>query len=380
MTETSDILVIGAGMAGASAAYELSGNASVTVLEQESQPGYHTTGRSAALFTETYGNLTIRTLTSAGRSFMKAPPDDFGEHPLLTPRGTLLVAREDQLGALETAFSQSPATAEPVRRIDTAEAVALNPALNPNYVAAAIYEPAAEDIDVHALHNGYLRGLRQRGGRVVTGAGVQALSREGGVWVAQTRASRFTAPVVVNAAGAWCDVIAGLAGIRPCGLVPKRRTAFTFDGPTFDGPDGLDISAAPATIDIDEQFYFKPESGRILGSPADETPSPPCDAQPDELDVALGVDRIEKATILTVRRLLNKWAGLRSFVADKTPVVGFEPAADGFFWLAGQGGYGIQTAPALSRVVAALITTGDLPADIKAHGLDKAMLAPARLR
>jgi D-arginine dehydrogenase len=380
MTETSDILVIGAGMAGASAAYELSGNASVTVLEQESQPGYHTTGRSAALFTETYGNLTIRTLTSAGRSFMKAPPDDFGEHPLLTPRGTLLVAREDQLGALETAFLQSPATAEPVRRIDTAEAVVLNPALNPNYVAAAIYEPAAEDIDVHALHNGYLRGLRRHGGRVVTGAGVQALSREGGVWVAQTRAGRFTAPVVVNAAGAWCDVIAGLAGVRPCGLVPKRRTAFTFDAPTFDGPDGLDISAAPATIDIDEQFYFKPESGRILGSPADETPSPPCDAQPDELDVALGVDRIEKATILTVRRLLNKWAGLRSFVADKTPVVGFEPAADGFFWLAGQGGYGIQTAPALSRVVAALITTGDLPADIKAHGLDKAMLAPARLR
>ena len=385
MTETSDILVIGAGMAGASAAYELSGNASVTVLEQESQPGYHTTGRSAALFTETYGSLAIRTLTSAGRSFMKAPPDDFGEHPLLTPRGTLLVAREDQLGALETAFLQSPATAEPVRRIDTAEAVALNPALNPNYVAAAIYEPAAEDIDVHALHNGYLRGLRRHGGRVVTGAGVQALSREGGVWVAQTRAGRFTAPVVVNAAGAWCDVIAGLAGVRPCGLVPKRRTAFTFDaptfdGPNFDGPDGLDISAAPATIDIDEQFYFKPESGRILGSPADETPSPPCDAQPDELDVALGVDRIEKATILTVRRLLNKWAGLRSFVADKTPVVGFEADADGFFWLAGQGGYGIQTAPALSRVVAALITTGDLPADIKAHGLDKAMLAPARLR
>ena len=375
MTETSDILVIGAGIAGASAAYDLSGNASVTVLEQESQPGYHTTGRSAALFTETYGNLTIRTLTSAGRAFMKAPPEDFGEHPLLTPRGTLLVAREDQLGALDTALAQTPVAAEPVCRIDTAEAVALNPALNPNYVAAAIYEPAAEDIDVHALHNGYLRGLRRRGGRVVTGAEVKALSREGGAWVAQTRAGRFAAPVVVNAAGAWCDVIAGLAGVRPCGLVPKRRTAFTFDA-----PDGLDISAWPATIDIDEQFYFKPEAGRILGSPADETPSPPCDTQPEELDVALGIDRIEKATILTVRRLINKWAGLRSFVADKTPVVGFEPEADGFFWLAGQGGYGIQTSPALSRVVAALVTTGDLPADIKARGLDKAMLSPARLR
>jgi D-arginine dehydrogenase len=157
-------------------------------------------------------------------------------------------------------------------------------------------------------------------------------------------------------------------------LVPKRRTVFTFDA-----PDGLDISAWPATIDIDEQFFFKPDAGRIIGSPADETPSPPCDAQPEELDVALGIDRIEKATNLTVRRLVNKWAGLRSFVADKTPVVGFDPQADGFFWLAGQGGYGIQTSPALSRAVAALITTGDLPAELTARGLKKAMLAPARL-
>jgi D-arginine dehydrogenase len=351
MTETCDILVIGAGIAGASAAYEMSADAHVVVLEQESQPGYHTTGRSAALFTETYGNLTIRTLTSAGRAFFQAPPAEFGEHPLLTPRGTLLTARADQT-----------------------EAIALNPALNPDYIAAAIYEPAARDIDVHALHGGYLRGLRQRGGRLVTGAGVQALSRDGGTWVVITRAGHFAAPIVVNAAGAWCDEVAGLAGVRPCGLVPKRRTVFTFDA-----PDGLDISAWPATIDIDEQFFFKPDAGRIIGSPADETPSPPCDAQPEELDVALGIDRIEKATNLTVRRLVNKWAGLRSFVADKTPVVGFDPQADGFFWLVGQGGYGIQTSPALSRAVAALITTGDLPAELTARSLKKAMLAPARL-
>jgi D-arginine dehydrogenase len=348
MTETCDILVIGAGIAGASAAYELSADAHVVVLEQESQPGYHTTGRSAALFTETYGNLTIRTLTSAGRAFFQAPPAEFGEHPLLTPRGTLLTARADQIGALEAALAQTPTTVEPVRRIDAAEAIALNPALNPDYIAAAIYEPAARDIDVHALHGGYLRALRQRGGRLVTGAGVQALSRDGGTWVAGTRAGNFAAPIVVNAAGAWCDEVAGLAGVRPCGLVPKRRTVFTFDA-----PDGLDISAWPATIDIDEQF--------------------------EELDVALGIDRIEKATNLTVRRLVNKWAGLRSFVADKTPVVGFDPQADGFFWLAGQGGYGIQTSPALSRAVAALITTGDLPAELTARGLDKATLAPARL-
>jgi D-arginine dehydrogenase len=374
MTQTCDILVIGAGIAGASAAYELSVAADVVVLEQESQPGYHTTGRSAALFTETYGNLTIRTLTSAGRAFFQAPPAEFGEHPLLTPRGTLMTARADQIGALEAVLAQTPTTAEPVRRIDADEAIALNPSLNPDYIAAAMYEPAARDIDVHALHGGYLRGLRQRGGRLVSGAGVQALSREGGTWVAGTRAGRFEAPIVVNAAGAWCDEIAGLAGVRPCGLVPKRRTVFTFDA-----PDGLDISAWPATIDIDEQFFFKPDAGRILGSPADETPSPPCDAQPEELDVALGIDRIEKATNLTVRRLVNKWAGLRSFVADKIPVVGMDTQVDGFFWLAGQGGYGIQTSPALSRAVAALITTGDLPAELTARGLEKAMLAPARL-
>ncbi len=370
MTETCDILVIGAGIAGASAACELSASADVIVLEAESQPGYHTTGRSAALFTETYGNLTVRTLTSAGRGFFETPPEGFAEHPLLTSRGTLLVARQDQLGSLEETLAETAA-----QRIDGAEAVTLNPVLNPDYVAAAIFEPGAEDIDVHALHGGYLRGLRRRGGRLVTGAEVRALARQDGAWVAETRAGRYAAPIVVNAAGAWCDVVAGLAGVRPCGLVPKRRTAFTFDP-----PDGLDISNWPATIDIDEQFYFKPDAGRILGSPADETPSPPCDAQPEEIDLALGIDRIERATRLTVRRLVNRWAGLRSFVADKTPVVGMDPAADGFFWLAGQGGFGIQTSPALARTVVALIATGDLPADLIARGLDKAMLAPDRLR
>jgi D-arginine dehydrogenase len=375
LMETCDLLVIGAGIAGGSAACALSASASVILLEQEGQPGYHTTGRSAALFTETYGNLTIRTLTSAGRVFFKAPPEEFGAHPLLTPRGTLLIARDDQTGTLDAALAQMPATAEPVRRVTAAEAIALNPALDPDYIAAAIYEPAAEDIDVHALHGGFLRRLRRRGGRLVTGAGVRALSRQGGVWVADTPAGRFAAPIVVNAAGAWCDVIAGLAGVRPCGLVPKRRTAFTFDP-----PEGINVSRWPATIDIDERFYFKPEAGRILGSPADETPSPPCDAQPEELDLAIGVDRIERATTLRVGHLVSKWAGLRSFVADKTPVVGFDPEAEGFFWLAGQGGYGIQTSPALGCTTAALIEAGDLPEDLKARGLEKSMLAPERLR
>jgi len=166
-----------------------------------------------------------------------------------------------------------------------------------------------------------------------------------------------------------------VAGVRPVGLVPKRRTAFTFEP-----PEGMEIAAWPATIDIDERFYFKPDAGRILGSPADETPSEPCDAQPEELDLAIGVDRIETATRLRVKRLASKWAGLRTFAPDKTPVVGFDAGAEGFFWLAGQGGYGIQTAPALARAAAGLILAGDLPGDLKARGLDKAALAPERLR
>ncbi|HUF86138.1 MAG TPA: FAD-binding oxidoreductase [Thermohalobaculum sp.] len=374
MTETCDIMVIGAGIAGASAAFELAREAAVIVLEQESQPGYHTTGRSAALFTEAYGNLAIRRLTSAGRGFFEDPPEDFTGHPLLAPRGTLFIARADQLGTLGRALAQTPEGAE-VRRLSGPEAVALNPALDPGYVAAALYEPQARDIDVHALHAGFLRGLRRRGGRLVTGARVEGLARQAGAWVAATPAGRFAAPVVVNAAGAWADAVAALAGVRPVGLVPKRRTAFTFEA-----PEGWDIAGWPATIDIDERFYFRPDAGRILGSPADETPSPPCDAQPEEIDIAVGVDRIERATRLTVRRLASKWAGLRSFVADKTPVLGFAPDAEGFFWLAGQGGYGIQTSPALARAAAALVGTGDLPADLKARGLEKAALAPGRLR
>ena len=214
-----------------------------------------------------------------------------------------------------------------------------------------------------------------RSGRLVTGARVQALTHADGVWTASTKAGAFAAPVVVNAAGAWCDEVATLAGAVQVGLVPKRRTAFTFDP-----SDGMDPGAWPATIDVDEQFYFRPDAGRILGSPADETPSRPCDAQPDEMDLALGAHRIEEATLLQVRRMVTKWAGLRSFVADKTPVVGFDHQAEGFFWLAGQGGYGIQTSPALGRAAAALIATGELPEDLKTSGLDKAMLAPERLR
>lgn len=366
-------MVIGAGIAGASAAYELAAFGRVLVLERESQPGYHTTGRSAALFTETYGNATMRALTRASKAFLAVPPAGFASVPLLAPRGTLLAARADQRAALERTFAECAALVGNLELWTGARVRERVPVFTEAQVDGGLWEPDAMDIDVHALHQGFLRGLRARGGEVVCNAEVIALERGGEDWVVETRIGRYTAPIVVNAAGAWADEIGRLATAGPIGLVPKRRTAITFDPPR-----GLSIERWPAVIDVDEQWYFKPDAGRILASPADETPSPPCDAQPDEYDIAVLIDRITNATTLSIPRIHAKWAGLRSFVADKTVVAGFDPRQRGFFWLAGQGGYGIQTAPAAGRVAAALARGGPLPADVQALGVRAGDLAPDR--
>jgi D-arginine dehydrogenase len=374
MTSTPcDVLIIGAGIAGASAAYEIAASAQVIVLEAEAQPGYHTTGRSAALYAETYGNAVMRALTTASKNFYLYPPAGFAAHPLLTPRGALYVARHDQLAALDKLQAEVSALVPKVQRLSLQQVAARVPVFAPAQVSAGLWAPDEMDIDVHALHQGYLRGLMQRGGRVVCKAQVTALAHAQGRWQVHTTAGVFAAPVIVNAAGAWADAVAALAGAAKIGLTPKRRTAITFDAPA-----GLALSNVPAVCDVDEQWYFKPEAGRILASPADETPSPPCDAQPDELDVAVLVDRITQATTLQVPRIHSKWAGLRSFVADKTIVAGFDAQAPGFFWLAGQGGYGIQTAPALGRVAAALIRGEKMPADVQALGVDAGAIAPTR--
>ncbi len=373
--ENCDILIIGAGIAGLSAAYELSKFAKVIVLEAENQPGYHTTGRSAAIYTRNYGNQDIRILTKASHGFFTSNPQGFSDHPLLSPRGALFIAREDQLKTLDTARADAQAKSAAIQRLNVAETIEINSALDPEYFSAALYEPDACDIDVHSLHNGYRAGLLGRGGQVAVNSQVHSISRHKGVWKLSSRAGGFTAPILVNAAGAWGDVIAGMAGVRPVGLVPKRRTVFTFVPP----PE-LDISHWPLTLDIDEQFYFKPDAGQVLASPADETPSPPCDAQPEELDIAVAVDRLQTATTLKVTRIANKWAGLRSFVAGKTPVVGMDDEVEGFFWLVGQGGYGIQTAPAIAIAVAELINTGNLPEMLTSMGLQAKHLGPGRLR
>ncbi|MBP2314847.1 NAD(P)/FAD-dependent oxidoreductase [Azospirillum soli] len=380
MVERIDFLVVGAGMAGASAAYELASHGSVLVLEREPQPGYHSTGRSAALYTQTYGHPVVRALTVASWDFYTAPPEGFTEHPLLTPRGVLLIGRADQTAALDEAFAEGRRLTPSVERFDAAGALARAPFLRDDYVAGAVWEPDAMDIDVHAIHTGYLRGLKARGGRVVTDAGVRAVERRDGLWVATTPAGVFAAPVLVNAAGAWVDALAELAGVRPIGLVPKRRTAITFDPVFADPSEAGGLNGWPMVIDVDEQFYVKPDAGRLLLSPADETPVEPCDVQPEELDIAVAIDRMEQAARFSVRRIAHKWAGLRSFVADKVPVAGFDDEAAGFFWLAGQGGYGIQTAPAMGRTAAALATGGALPPEVAALGVSAADLAPSRLR
>ena len=373
METTFDFVVIGAGIAGASAGYELSRHGRVAVLEREDAPGRHSTGRSAAMYIETYGNAEIRCLTRASRAFYENPPEGFCDHPLLSQRGVMMIADDGQMDELAGFEEEIGAPAPGIDRLSRDGAVERVSILKPDAAAAAVLEHDASDIDVHALHQGYLKGLRQRGGEVVVNAEVSALRRDGDNWRVETRAGTFSAPVVVNAAGAWSDEVAMLAGARPVGLVPKRRTAITIDV-----PQGVESGEWPVVADIGEQFYFRPESGRLMVSPADETEMPPCDVQPDELDVAITVDRFETATSVKVSRIEHKWAGLRSFVADKCLVIGFDDEVEGFFWLAGQGGYGIQTAPAAARTAASLIVSGVLPDDVAATGLEPAALAPDR--
>ena len=373
--ERCDFLVVGAGMAGASAAFWLAERGRVVVLEQEDVAGYHTTGRSAAMYMQTYGGPLTKGLAVTGRSFLTDPPSDFAASPLLSPREVLYVGRADQIDMLDRFYEENRRRVPTLARLDANQALEQPVPLREDYVAGAVLEPEAEEIDVAALHQGFLRGLRARGGTLMTEAAVTAFARARGLWHAETPAGAYCAPVVVNAAGAWCDAVAALAGVAPIGLQPKRRTAFIFDGPA----DGS-VGDWPMVHDIDDAFYLKPDAGRILGSPADETPSEPCDVYPEELDIAIGADRIMQATTLDIRHIRNKWAGLRSFVGDRQPVAGFDGAAEGFFWLAGQGGAGIMTAPALGMVTAALVTGEQLPQAVAAHGITAERLGPGRLR
>ena len=367
-----DFIVIGAGIAGASVAAHLAEHGRVVLLEAEQHAGYHSTGRSAALFSQIYGNAVIRALSRASRSFLFDPPSGFSPSPLVRPRDTLYVARADQLDAL-TRFRTDADVCAGTIELTADEAHARVPVFRPGYLAAALLEQGSADIDVDALHQGFLRVARSRGAEVVMNGAVKRLDRVHGRWSAETSRGTWSASVVVNAAGAWGDAVAQLAGIAPVGLQPLRRTALLIDTPA-----GLHSEDWPASIDIAEGFYFKPDAGLLLLSPADETPSPACDVQPEDIDVAVAVDRFEQATGTQVRRVKHRWAGLRVFSPDRSPVVGFDPDAEGFLWLVGQGGYGIQTSVALGRVAAALALRQPLPKDILDRGVREGMLSRSR--
>jgi D-arginine dehydrogenase len=370
---TADFLVIGAGIAGASVAYELAASARVIVLERELQPGYHSTSRSAALFSEIYGNETVRGLSRASRNFLLDPPREFSDIPLLSPRGSLYIASSEQRARLER-LRNEPDVARSTRELSAQAALRMVPVLRPECAVHCVLEPGAMDLEVAQLHQSFIKGLRRRGGSIVQNCAIEAIEYSNSLWSVRTADANFSAAVLINAAGAWADAVAALAQVRTIGLEPKRRTALLFKPP----PE-LRVADWPMVHDVEETFYFKPDAGKLLLSPVDETPCPPCDAQPDEMDLAIAVDRLEQATTLAVKHVTHSWAGLRSFAPDRSPVVGFDADSEGFFWLAAQGGFGIQTSPALSRTAAALALRKPLPEDVTAQGVDESALSPRRL-
>ena len=371
-----DTLIIGAGIAGASLGYRLAGRQKVLLLEREAQPGYHSTGRSAAMFMEAYGTPQIQALTRASRAFYEAPPQGFCEHPLLEPRGCLYVASLEQRTLLEQTHAQNLANGTKVSLLDRDAALALVPSLRAENLAGAVLEAGAMDLDVHALHQGFLRGYRAAGGELRCNAELIQAWYLDDLWQVQLGdGSHVQARQLVNAAGAWADRVAEQCGVARIGLQPCRRSAFTFPGPA-----DQDFARWPAVIGVDESFYFKPDAGQLLGSPANADPVEPQDAAPEELDVALGIYNIEAMTTLAIRRPSHTWAGLRSFVADGDLVIGFDVHAPAFFWLAAQGGYGIQSAAGASRLAADLLLGLPLCPGLVSQGVVPERLSPARFQ
>lgn len=371
-----DYLVIGAGISGASVGYALAAHGTVAVLEAENAPGYHSTGRSAALYTRNYGPPVVQRINAAGHRFYASPPDGFADAPLLRPRGALTVAAAGDEQRLDPILALSGPGNE-IRRVDSATAVALAPLLRAEQIAAAAYEPGVMDMDVAAMHQGFLRGLKRRGANVVCDARVARIARRTGLWHVEAGATALTARIVINAAGAWADHVAALAEVAPIGLVPKRRTAILVEPPAL---HAASVASMPAVDFAGADAYIKPDAGRLMASPGDQTPVAPQDIQPEEIDIAMLVDFLERRTHIAVRRIARSWAGLRSFVSDSCPVVGFDTAQPDFFWLAGQGGFGIMMAPALAEAAAALIRDGDLAAPLLERGVTAAQLSPSRLR
>lgn len=366
--------MVGGGIAGAAVAYELAVAGRTCLLERESQPGYHATGRSAALYAACYGPAAVRALTRASRPFLEHPPAGFAAHPLLSRRGVLFVAEPGQEAILSSLHDELRMDCPALEVLDADAAISRLPVLRRDRTACALSDVDVFDLDAQALHQGYLRGLKSRGGTIRCVAGVNGLSRQDAGWTVSVGEERLSARTVVNAAGAWCDEVALMAGLPALGIQPRRRSAFVFAGPPDRRHQGW-----PMAVGVSEDWYLKPDAAQWLASPANADDTVAQDVQPEELDIALGMHRIEEVTTLQVGRPVRTWAGLRTFAPDGLPVVGFDPRSDGFLWLAALGGYGIQTAPALGRIAAALAGGESLPPELACHGVDIRQLCVDRL-
>ena len=383
MDTLHDVAIVGAGIAGASLAWALAPQASVLLLEAEDHAGVHSTGRSAAMFMASYGPPQARALTRASRAFLHAPPPGFASVPLVAPRGALYVAWQGQQAQLSALHAELSATGTQVELLDAAATLARVPVLREEGLLGAVWEADALDVDVDALHQGYLRGARAAGAQVHLGARLQAARRDADGWTLQLEggsrgreatAAPLRARVLVDAAGAWADEVAQRCGVAALGIEPRRRSAFTFEV-----PPGVDARAWPTTAAVLDDWYIKPDAGLLLGSPANADPVPPHDVQPEELDIARAIDAIQRDTTLAIRRPRRTWAGLRSFTRDGELAIGFDATERGFFWLAGQGGYGIQSSFGAAQLAASLLRGQALPEDLIAQGVEPARMDPARL-
>jgi D-arginine dehydrogenase len=365
--QSFDIVVIGAGIAGASVAAHLAKSNSVALIDMEERAGYHTTSRSAAMYEPNYGPPPMLAFTRASAAFFKSPPRGFADTPLISPRQSLFFMPEGQEKQAEELLTKASALDE----ISEADARSIYPVLRHDYAQRTFLDRHTADLDVDVLHRGYLRLFKERGGTMVLVCPVTSMERKNGNW---TINGSLTALTVINAAGAWADHVAQLAGAKPAGIVPKRRSIAVVPL-----PNRKDFANWPMVTDVGETWYSKPQSGKLIVSSADATPVEPHDAYADDMAIAQGIENMMTATTIEVERVEHTWGGLRSFAADGNPVVGYDPSVDGLFWLAGQGGYGIQTAPALSETAAALVLNKKMPEYVMEHGLALADIAPERL-
>ena len=377
--ERYEAIIIGGGIAGISLGYELAQERTVGLLEMETTLAFHTTGRSAATFLETYGGPQIRALTTGSRAFFENPPDCFDGTPL-SPLGLVWIGAAGDSGRVHELYDEFSVLVPDVRILDADEAVEVNPIIKPEYVESALYEPDAMEMDVHALHQGFLRGYKARGGVIHTAARVVdavRAERDNGdtLWtLTDSGGHKYQTPLVINAAGSWVDVVAATVGARSIGISPLRRSIFMVPSPLGSRSAGM-----PMAADIHGSFYVKPDGEQYLCSPVDEVLQSPSDPKPDELEIARAMEAIDAATHVAPRHVRSSWAGLRNFAPDRVPVVGFDPVVPGVFWFAGQGGYGIQTCAAMARTAASLVRGDGIPADLIARGLTEEALSPATM-